>query len=76
MGTKTIDICDVCGLDLSNTIAVEIAGENIEIQLKGNVKDPKSLSSVGVYAPMNGRVTVLICSACLQSALAPTTSKR
>jgi hypothetical protein len=67
MAKIQLDSCDICNELINNEKeGIEISGENIAIAWlgKGSPKGDAFRGS-GIYAPMNGRVTLAICKSCL-----------
>lgn len=67
MAKVKFDVCDICNEVITkNKGGIEISGENIAVTWVGKDSlqdDP--FKKAGIYAPMNGRVTITVCNSCL-----------
>lgn len=71
MAKINMDVCDSCGNVIEDFKGgLEISGENIKVLWAG--KSPPSedvFQNDGVHAPMNGRISITICTSCIRGLL-------
>lgn len=67
MANLTLDVCDLCGDILQQEKSgLVIRGQQLETSWVGMPGNADPFNNIGSFAPLDGKVRIVVCSPCIQ----------